>query len=215
MEIIQFGSQDVKARFEEVAKLHFAGIHLGVLPLLGERFLTRLYIELAQAPRTGLWGAVEAGKVVGFLCGCVDVRATYRAVFLNNWIALLLLASRSLLRPQVLRKLPAVVWYAWRPKKSSAEDSTEAELLAVAVDESYRGQGVGRRLVQVFEESLFAWHVRGSYRVATNIDDPNSNRFYERLGFVPERTIHHHDLVLQIYQKPIPHRDVSPLAITP
>jgi ribosomal protein S18 acetylase RimI-like enzyme len=215
MEIIRIGSQDAKSRFEEVTRLHIASIHLGVLPLLGEPFLTRLYTELARAPRTGLWGVIEAGKVVGFLCGCADVRATYRAVLSRGGIALLLLASRSFVNRQVCRKLFSVVSYAWQPKRHSVDDLAEAELLAIAVDESCRGRGIGKSLVQIFEESLSAWDARGCYRVATNIDEPSSNKFYQRLGFVRGGIIPHHDLVLQMYQKPIPNPNVPRLTGTP
>jgi N-acetylglutamate synthase-like GNAT family acetyltransferase len=60
-----------------------------------------------------------------------------------------------------------------------------AELLALVVDESVRGQGTGAVLV----EAVSDWAARNGFqtlRVRSNVVRERTHRFYDRLGF--ERT---------------------------
>src|SRR4051812_3152143 len=144
--------------FRQIAQLHVREIHHGLLPLLGLRFMTRMYYELARAPRTGVWAAIENGGVLGFAAGCADVGQTYRAMIVRRGPLFALLAIRGMFSLTVLRKLPSMFLYPFRVGKQSErtdatkkdESSTPSELLAIAVDDKAHRRGLGRGLVEAF-----------------------------------------------------------------
>jgi len=207
VEIVRLSPSHPRARFEEIAHLHAAEIHHGALPLLGPRFLARLYHEMSRAARTGVWVAVESDATLGFLAGCTDIKAAYRSIFLTGGLPLAWLVVRRLLgRPSLLRKVFAMLAYPFHRGAGDAGagppvPARHAELLAVAVSREAQRRGVGRRLVSVFEEHLAAWGVAEGYWATTNIAEEDSNRFYRSLGFKPCGTMRLHDLVLQRYHK--------------
>ncbi len=190
-----------------------AAIHHGVLPLFGRRFLARMYYELARAPRTGVWGVAESGRVLGFLAGSADVRVSFLFVVLKGGIPMAWSAGRSIFSRLLLRKLRAVFAYPFRRVLRRSGDltgrscRTRAEILAVAVNTDMGRRGIGKALVRVFEEALAGWGVT-AYRVTTNVDESASNAFYRMLGCVPCGTIRHHDLILQVYEKELSTRPV-------
>jgi ribosomal protein S18 acetylase RimI-like enzyme len=196
--------------FDEIAQIHINEIHHGLLPLLGPKFLAGLYHELSNTPQTVILLATAEGKAVGFLAGCADMGKSFRSVLLRSPLRLMWLATGSIFNRSLLRKLPSVFYYPFRVKgpvssseKSVEENDSAAELLAIAVDPAGRGQGVGRRLVALFEERLQQWGVTGYYHVTTNIDEADSNKFYRALAFEPCGHIKHHDLTLQKYRKKV------------
>ena len=80
IELVQLGSEHPASYFERIAELHIDTIHHGVLPMLGKRFLSRMYRELTGCPFCSVLGAVENDKVVGYLAGCADTEEFYRSI---------------------------------------------------------------------------------------------------------------------------------------
>lgn len=199
----------VRIRYEderlcrEVASLHINTIFLGLLPLLGKRFLTKMYRCIAVAPQSGVWAMVDGGKLVGFIAGCATVSKTYRWILLNHGLSLAIAAGWTLTKYSVLRKLYSLLFYPFRRRMPETKMRTvEAELLAIAIEESEHGKGYGRQLLFVFEDALSKWDVK-EYRVLTNISELSSSAFYLSTGFTPAGTLAHHTLTLQIYEKAI------------
>ena len=188
--------------YDQIAGLHIASIHHGLLPDLGHRFLSRLYREIDTAPTGEVWASVEAKRVVGFVAGCSDTKRCYYTVLRSAGLSLVQAAGGSLFSPNVLRRLPSVARYPFRNGGAGIfqHRATPAELLAIAVDPATRGRGIGTRLVRALEAGLRSRGV-AAYRVATNAADPHSNRFYLRAGFVPRYTIENAGLTLQVYSK--------------
>ncbi len=208
MEIRRLGLTDPVSYAEQVARIHAAEIRLGALPLLGERFLARLYRGMSGAPLTGVWVAEESGAVLGFLAGCADIKGTYRSVLTHGAIPLGWQVLRAVVgRPSLLRKVYAVATYpsSEAQKETGAASSSvamparHAELLSMAVRRDAQRRGIGRRLVAAFEEALPAWGVTDGYWVTTNRAEPDSNRFYRAMGCEERGTVPHHDLILQQY----------------
>jgi GNAT superfamily N-acetyltransferase len=200
-------SSDPLIRFQEIAQLHVEEIHHGILPLFGTSFLSRLYYGLASTSRTGVWAAIEDGKVAGFLAGCADIQRSYRSVMMKFGVELFFRAMGALFKPAVLKRLPAVFAYPFQSHKDAVTvreqtgPASRAELLAIAVDRRYHGRGVGKQLVLTFEKNLLAWGVSEPYWVTTNSEDAGSNAFYRALDFEAWGTFKHHELVLQRYRK--------------
>jgi GNAT superfamily N-acetyltransferase len=200
MKVVRLGSGDSKL-CRQAADLHIRGIHHGFLPLLGNKFLTKMYLCVAAAPESGVWAIVDGDKLVGFVAGCAGVRRTFRWLMVNHGFRLAIAAGPALFRFSVLRKLHSILLYPFRRRKAPAEfPEPEPELLAIAIDEREYGKGYGKQLVYALEVSLRQWGVR-EYRVLTNIAEPESNAFYRATGFTPDGTIRHHALTLQVYKK--------------
>ena len=205
LRIVQPPRGSPRKPFDEAADLHIASIHHGLLPELGRDFLSRLYREINRTPNAGVWVAMDGDRVVGFLAGCADPGRCYRAVLGRAALPLTGLAGRSLLRRSVLTRLFTILKYPFRKADPVAGvDVPKPELLAVAVDPGARGRGIGAQLVEAFEQGLVSWGVSGRYRVATNVEEVVSNRFYERVGFAPAYQTSHNDLTLQVYVKGLP-----------
>ena len=205
LDILHLSHSSSPELFVDVARLHIAEIHHGLLPLLGLKFMARMYYELARAPRTGVWVAVESNQLAGFVSGCADVSATYRSLLLKGMVPLGLRAMGALFKPTLLLKLPSLFLYPFRRAKPSGSDApvgekkSHAELLSIAVSSAFQRRGVGRQLVDVFEKAMREWDVKDCYYVTTNRDEEASNHFYRSLHFQPVGTIPHHELVLQQY----------------
>jgi ribosomal protein S18 acetylase RimI-like enzyme len=188
--------------------MHISEIQQGTLPLLGENFLSRLYFELAKAPKTGLWVAIENEMVIGFIAGCASTRESYLSIMKSGGILLGLLAMSSLIKPGVIRKVSTLLTYPLHPasitdKPYPEYEQPEAELLVIAIHASAQRRGIGKMLVEVFEEGLVSWGITGNYCVATNLVEEKSNSFYLNIGFEPCYRQQHNNLILQVYQKRI------------
>lgn len=199
--------------FGRVAELHMAEIHHGILPLLGKKFLALLYLGLSGADRSGVWVALHDGRVLGYVAGCADTKRTMTAVLFSFGVRLLLAAGGAVVSPAFLRKIMAVLSYPFRqsPTSTAPRDIPKAELLAICVEPSSRGRNIGKQLVQALEKAFLHWGMIPNYHVKTNIEEDNSNAFYRMLGFEPSGTVPHHNLVLQIYVKPV---GKAPVGIT-
>ena len=188
--------------FDQIAGLHISEIHHGILPLLGSRFLSVLYREMSGSDSTGIWCAMDGDKVIGFISGSTNLGMMYKNVLLHSGFKLLFSAGLSLLSPNVIKNLGALITYPFRMKKNSNESlATEPELLSIVVSRETRSSGIGRILVQAMESGFKEWGIIGPYRVSTNIEEIASNAFYKSLGFKPVSTLMHHNLTLQIFEK--------------
>lgn len=206
MIIHRLGRATPKTTYLEIARLHFAEIHFGFLPLLGEEFLAYLYTQLAQLDDAAVWAAEEDGKILGFLSGTADFKTSYLKVFKKAWMGLILRGIPSLFKKSVLAKLPAVLLYPFKKHDKNTgepERNSNAELLSIAVRAEAQGKGVGRGLVTALEEAFKGWELTGDYFVTTNAADPDSTAFYRKLGFQPCGTQKHNDLTLQVFKKPL------------
>ncbi len=213
VDIVRLGSGDPSSYFQASAHLHIAEIHHGVLPLLGEDFLTRLYYEVAVSPMSGVWVGLDAGRVLGFIAGSADISKTYWAVVSRAGFSLGRLAMKGLLQPDAVGRIPALLGYPFHRDQTRAPDGEQkvrAELLAIAIARESQRRGIGRALVRAFENALLAWGINGPYQVATNLAESDSNAFYQNLGFLPCDRIKHHRLVLQVYRKEIRESSPSP-----
>lgn len=208
MAIIRLTNSEPLSYFQEIAQIHTAEIQHGMLPLLGNEFLTKLYYEICRESKNGIWVAAEDGKILGFLAGCADVRLTCKRLVLQSGLSLGWKILHAIPNLKLLKKLYSLFAYPFRKKgerlnlqERHSPSADRAELLAMAVHHEAHRQGIGRALVAAFEESLLTWGGLDGYWVATDAAQMVSNNFYISLGFEPRGKIKHHDLILQHYHK--------------
>jgi ribosomal protein S18 acetylase RimI-like enzyme len=163
------------------ARLHVAGIREGFLSSLGSRFLAHLYARIARDPGCFLLVAVDPQTgprgVAGFIAGSDDVGRLYRAFVRHDGVRAALSAFGRLLSslPRVLQTL--------RHGKKGGGTGRGTELLAVAVDASRHGHGIGRALVEAFLGEVVA---RGgkSAHVVVGAHNIRAIELYRQAGFV-------------------------------
>jgi ribosomal protein S18 acetylase RimI-like enzyme len=165
----------------QVADLHATRISEGFLALLGPRFLRRLYRRVHRSPDAFLLVAVEDGDVMGFLAGADDLHRLYRSFVARDAVV-----AGTLAAPRLARSLPRALETLRYPSDTGGLPA--AEILAVAVDATAVGQGVGRALV---DEGLAEFRRRGidDAKVVAGAGNAAALRLYERAGFAPHGRI--------------------------
>ncbi len=170
-----------------VARLHAGTITGGFLVKLGVRFLTSLYRGIAADDQSLVLVARDGGRVIGFCAYTDNVAGLYRRVLRRRALGLALGALPRALDPRILKEVRDTLRY---PQKQATGDLPASELLALGVDGSQRGRGVGRQLVDACLEQA---RQRGQRRVkvlaGTQLEP--ANKLYRRCGF---------ELVTQIVQ---------------
>jgi ribosomal protein S18 acetylase RimI-like enzyme len=205
--IIKIGSEDPKAWFHEIAEIHYSELKEGSLRNLGVEGLEIIYSNMVTIPRSGLWCAIEDGRVTGFISGCADIRQFYRELITKTVFPLALKSFSRILKTNSLGNLLKTLLYPfqssqWIETPGEFHD-TNAELIAISVRKEYHHHGIGRKLVEHLEAGFQEWQVDHFYHVATDIRDPLSNAFYLGMGFNKYGVKRFTNFSLQIYEKKI------------
>jgi ribosomal protein S18 acetylase RimI-like enzyme len=111
----------------------------------------------------------------------------------------------------VLKGLVETLLYPAKVEEGKDEGTPSAEILSIAVDESLRGKGVGRRLIEAaFEE----FRRRSIYRVkvAVGVRNLNANGFYERCGFHLQIRCVQHNKPMNVYVAEIAREEPATVA---
>jgi ribosomal protein S18 acetylase RimI-like enzyme len=159
-------------------KLHAEQIPGGFLAVLGSGFLTRLYRRVCRSSSSFLLVAEDGGRVVGFVAGSADVPGLYRAFVLRDGLASAFDALGPLLRG----------WRrAYETLRHGSSEGVGAgrgvELLAIAVNPSHQGRGIGEQLVAAFLRQVATSHAHAAY-VVVAVDNVRAVALYRRAGFV-------------------------------
>jgi GNAT superfamily N-acetyltransferase len=169
----------------QVATLHAAAIDRGFLSSLGTRFLVELYRAIDAAPGAFLLVEERDGRVAGFIAGASDP-GTVRRCLLRRPLALFASLAPVLVQP---RKLAGVL-EALRADAAPG-GLPKPELLSLAVDRGYRGQGVADALYARLVQAFSGLGVK-SFRIVVGSGLGPAHRFYRRMGAVPRGTTEVH-----------------------
>lgn len=146
--------------------------------------VTRYYTDWEPE---ALWVAEHDGQVVGYLTGCLDPRR-YRRVMLWRVIpaAVVRGVCRGVLCHSETWRLAYVAIKTWQMGGLRTRQPLRAypAHLHVNVQDRFRGQQVGQRLVTRFLQQVEAAGLPGVH-AAVRGDNPTACRFFERLGFIP------------------------------
>jgi glycosyltransferase involved in cell wall biosynthesis/ribosomal protein S18 acetylase RimI-like enzyme len=166
-----------RATIEDVpalARMHSTAIDSGFLPTLGRRFMVRLYRALVSDPDAVVVVADDNGVAIGFVAGVPDTGAFYRRFVRRHGAGAGFAALPRLIRPSVLRR----AWETLRYEGAGGE--IPAELLSMAVDDAYRGRGVGYELGARFLEEM---RDVGAVKVVVGAENQVAIGVYRKVGF--------------------------------
>jgi ribosomal protein S18 acetylase RimI-like enzyme len=203
-----------RSDLQSIAGLHKQGIPTGFLSSLGEVFLAKLYAGIDKAPGSCvIVERDESGEVIGFVSGTLSIRRCYRHVITRNLLSLGLRLGLRLLSPHILLRVFETLRYplthppvsplpfSFKKKGGGLGGWVNAELLSIAVSDSARGKGVGKRLVKALEAFFVRNGHAGPYKVVTWAEDKRSNAFYLGVGFTFCREFEHHGNKMREYRK--------------
>jgi len=145
--------------------------------------LTRYYTDYEPE---SLWVAEYEGKVIGYLTGCLDTRWYFRVMV---WRLVPQIVIKSIFRGVFLRqdtwrlfKAATKTWRVSGFKRHIPLDKYPGHL-HVNVQKGFRGQDIGKRLVERFIEQVKVTGLPGIY-LAVREDNLEGRRFSEHLGFI-------------------------------
>lgn len=144
--------------------------------------LTRYYTDVE--PESS-WVVEEDGRVVGYLTGCLDTRRFLRVMIWRIVPAAVVRAcGRGTLFQGMTRRLLAANW-----RMALGGTASDGELLNnfpahlhVNLQNGFRGQQAGRRLVEAFCAQARTMSVAGIH-LQVSADNEAGCRFFGRLGF--------------------------------
>jgi ribosomal protein S18 acetylase RimI-like enzyme len=126
-------------------------------------------------------------EIIGFVCGTVSVGGFYREFLGKNFLKAGILLFPKLFNPIFARKIVETLCY---PAKGG-NVLPEAELLSIAVDETYRGKGMSQRLFSELVEEFKRRNVQ-QFKVVVGEKLIAACKFYEKMGGIlhPEIEVH-------------------------
>ena len=168
-----------------VVQVHLDSFRGFFLTFLGPAFLRELYVA-TLADSSGIGFVAEDGKgICGFVTGTAQPSGFYRRLLRRRWWRFALAAVLPVLkRPSIITRLLR----AFSMPEQATQQEGRGTLMSIAVLPETQGNGIGQALVRAFLEAAAQ---RGLRQVDLTTDrDGNeaTNRFYQNLGFVCERT---------------------------
>ena len=177
----------------DVARLHVDAFPDSVLGHLGVEAVRRNYLWQMEGPHdlTALVG-IDGGRVRGFLFGGVFRGSTIGFVKKEKWF----LAGQVARHPKVLlgrmgwdriglaARLLRTRWSAPTPEDPGSVPTSTFGVLAIAVDPSSQGRGVGRALMEEARRRASAAGFT-SMHLSVHPDNAPAIAFYRSLGWEP------------------------------
>ncbi|MEW5804097.1 MAG: GNAT family N-acetyltransferase [bacterium] len=169
----------------QVVDIHIKSFPNFFLTFLGKDFLLLLYKGICNEPDGIILGAFLDDQIEGFIAGVTNQCGFYKRLIKRQKWAFAFASLKALLRcpriaPRLLRAL--------RKPSEAQQASAEACLMSIAVRPEYEGKGIGRQLVEAFNQELIN---RGISSVCLTTDKNHNdrvNQFYQKLGFCLSRS---------------------------
>jgi len=153
-----------------IAKIHKTEISEGFLSSLPVLFLEKLYLSVIINDFCVL--AKENNEVVGFIAGTSDIKKLY-SYFAKKYF----FYSIFLLLPKIfnIKKIFESVFYI-------KKEEIRPELLTMAVKKDFQGQGVSKKMFEIFVSEMKKRGVK-TFKVVVGEQLKPAINFYEKKGF--------------------------------
>ena len=185
--------------YRSVAELHIKNINQGFLSTLGTGFVALMYQAIDECDDSVLLVRHVNGTVVGFVAGSSGMGPIYRRM-LRHWVRLFWTLLPSVFSYRRIRRIVEILRYS----RSSVGDTLPvAELLSIAVDPLFRGQGHAERLYGELSENFRLQGVSAFKIVVGSALEP-AQKFYKRMGaHVAAQVTVHDGAASVVYVQPL------------
>ncbi len=174
-----------------IAGIHREAFKGFLMTRLGERFLRTYYgIALGYAGAIALVACGSSGKVAGFVVGYDNPKAFYTYFSARKWEVVLSMTFSLLRNPFLLSRVLASKKQAESSARNEAYADGVVELASVAVSPEFEGQGLGRKLVDVFTDKARTCGAKEIFLTTDLTDNDSVIRFYEKNGFLRKQDFH-------------------------
>jgi ribosomal protein S18 acetylase RimI-like enzyme len=175
-----------------VASIHLKELGESFLGKMGDRFLKRLYSCMLEEQSFKGFVAENRLGIHGFATITLDSAQFYKRVYKKHFFSL---ATDVILRG--IRQTPLILKSFQIFFSKTPCINIKAELLSIAVSKDYRGQGIGRMLVNAILSFLKS-RDKDSIFVLVDSHIP-ANDFYKSLGFIDNGQIRLHRDIWSLY----------------
>ena len=182
MIIIKVRKQFKASEIAQAVDIHIKELPNGFLTSLGSKPLTLIFNHAAASPYGILILAVDSKKekIIGFILGTVNTSKFYREFFLKYFFSALYYFVPRLLSVHKIKKAFETVCYP-KKKETKTKQKCTGELLDLAVEKKFQGQGVATKLFQAFIKECTSLKLE-CFDIPTTATLQNAHRFYEKHG---------------------------------
>ncbi len=164
-----------------LAEIHTEAFRDFFLTSLGTGFLKTYYKASLKSSESIAFVALDAeDNIIGFSSGCAKAAGFHKRLILSNMLSFILQGLLIFFgRPKAILRLLLNL----DKNENTADDGNYTELLSIAVLPSHKGEGIGRALIQAFEQEAIK---RGCKRIALTTDFTNNQDvilFYKNSGY--------------------------------
>lgn len=153
----------------------------GFLTELGTPFLREYYTAAMKVSDVVILGAKKKNQLIGFVTVVFETKWLHIKFLYSNLFGLIFsIMSNIITRPRHIIKIIRTFEY-------TGFDKNTAEILSIAVDSTFQGQGWGKKL---FFAAVAEFKKKGisTFLISTYAKDSGPNAFYKKLGCKLEKT---------------------------
>jgi len=187
---------------DAVVQLHLRSL-TGLLRSLGFGATRAYYRGSIRSDRAVAFVDLHQGRVGGFVVGSMNPGELRREILIHNLAETMIGTLVGFARnpPSAVRFLRSVL-----ARGDKGYDTQAAELTYLAVDEEFRGAGIGKRLVEAFGQSI---RKKGAaaYELSVDADNLRAIGFYKNLGFLDIGEYREFGSIHKRYRKELGSRD--------
>jgi ribosomal protein S18 acetylase RimI-like enzyme len=147
-------------------------------------FLDSFYAYYTDVEPEHGWVACADEKVIGFLMGCTD-SSSHAGKYIHFILPRLLgnlIHGKYHFGKKTFKYMLGLLGGFFRNEFPSADHKTYPAHLHINVDETWRGNGLGKRLINAYLKQLRAMGVSGVYLETTSLNEA-ACMLYEKAGF--------------------------------
>jgi ribosomal protein S18 acetylase RimI-like enzyme len=170
-----------KKEYVSLAEIHILAFNDFFLTTLGYSFLKTYYkVALKDKETIAVCAVDEQDAMIGFSIGCLVAKGYHKRLLIRNLHSFAFQAIRILLtNPLSLLRLI----HNLDKKPHPDDDGRYSELLSIAVSPLYKGLGVGKKIINCFEEEV---KKNGGNKIALTTDllkNEDVISFYQNVGY--------------------------------
>lgn len=184
----------------DIAALIASSLPNALVSRLGPHFGALYYRNIAIREYSCCYAAFDkTGRLAGVILGTLDRNAA-KSLDFSLKARLLLAANVRLFSPAVFRWLVSGIRISSASKKHT-KNFPKAELIVVTVHEDFKGNRIGKILINKLEEFFRKNNLDAPYLILTEKSNRVANSVYEKLGAKFIQTYTYHDKHMNAWHK--------------